>query len=330
MNLTTDYLGLTLRNPLVVGASPCCDDLDLCRRLEDAGASALVMHSLFEEQVEIEENARHQLLDGVANSHSEAADYFPRHEDYTLTPDLYLRQLLRLKSALRIPVIASLNGYRPGGWIDHARRLEDAGADAIELNLYSLPTDPDIDADALETDQLFIVREVVNSVTIPVSVKLSPWLTAPANFVRQVELSGAKGVVMFNRFYQPDFSIEDLDVHPQLRLSDSSELLLRLRWLAIVSARSELSLAASGGVHTSSDFIKALLAGADVVQVVSSVLRHGACVLPTLLNGLQAWMREHEYTSVDQLRGALNLARCPHPAAHERANYLQVLQSWRV
>jgi dihydroorotate dehydrogenase (fumarate) len=330
MNLSTDYLGLTLRNPLVVGASPCCDDLDLCRRLEDAGASALVMHSLFEEQVEFEENARYQLLDGIAGSHSEAADYFPHYEDYSLTPDLYLRQLLRLKSALSIPVVASLNGYRPGGWIDHARRIEDAGADALELNLYSLPTDPETDADAIETDQLFIVREVVNSVNIPVSVKLSPWLTAPANFARQLELSGAKGVVMFNRFYQPDFDLDDLDVQPQLRLSDSSELLLRLRWLAIVSPKTELSLAASGGVHTSSDFIKALLAGADIVQVVSTVLRHGACVLPTLLNGLQAWMREHEYASVDQLRGALNLARCPQPAAHERANYLNVLQSWRV
>lgn len=330
MNLSTDYLGLTLRNPLVVGASPCCDDLDLCRRLEDAGASALVMHSLFEEQVDLEENARHQLLDGIAESHSEAADYFPHYDDYTLTPDLYLRQLLRLKSALRIPVIASLNGYRPGGWIDHARRIEDAGADALELNLYSLPTDPETDADAVETDLLFIVREVVNSVNIPVAVKLSPWLTAPANFVRQLELAGAKGAVMFNRFYQPDFSIEDLDVHPQLRLSDSSELLLRLRWLAIVSPHTKLSLAASGGVHTSSDFIKALLAGANAVQVVSAVLRHGTCALPTLLNGLQAWMREHEYHSVGQLRGALNLARCPQPAAHERANYLNVLQSWRV
>lgn len=330
MNLSTDYLGLTLRNPLVVGASPCCDDLDLCRRLEDSGASALVMHSLFEEQVDLEENARHVLLDGIAESHSEAADYFPHYEDYSLTPDLYLRQLLRLKSALRIPVIASLNGYRPGGWIDHARRIEDAGADALELNLYSLPTDPELGADAVEAELLFIVREVVNSVNIPVAVKLSPWLTAPANFARQLELAGAKGAVMFNRFYQPDFSIEDLDVHPQLRLSDSSELLLRLRWLAIVSPKTKLSLAASGGVHTSSDFIKALLAGANIVQVVSAVLRHGACTLPTLLNGLQAWMREHEYTSVDQVRGALNLARCPQPAAHERANYLNVLQSWRV
>lgn len=330
MNLSTDYLGLTLRNPLVVGASPCCDDLDLCRRLEDAGASALVMHSLFEEQVELEENARHQLLDGISESHAEATNYFPHYEDYSLTPDLYLRQLARLKSALGIPVIASLNGYRAGGWIDHARRLADAGADALELNLYSLPTDPDIDADAIETDLCFIVREIVASVNVPVAVKLSPWLTAPANFVRQLELAGASGVVLFNRFYQPDFSIEDLDVHPQIRLSDSSELLLRLRWLAIISPHARLSLAASGGVHTSGDFIKALLAGAHAVQIVSTLLRHGPAALSTLLEGLRAWMREHEYHSIEQLRGALNLARCPHPAAHERANYLHLLQSWRV
>lgn len=330
MNLSTDYLGLTLRNPLVVGASPCCDDLALCRRLEEAGASAIVMHSLFAEQVEFEENARRQLIDGVAESHSEAASYFPRFEDYSLTPDLYLRQLTRLKSVLSIPVIASLNGHRPGAWLDHARRLADAGADALELNLYSLATDPELDSDSVESEQLFIVREITQAVAIPVSVKLSPWLTTPAHFTRQLELAGAAGAVLFNRFYQPDFSIEDLDVHPHLKLSDSSELLLRLRWLAIVSPNSRLGLACSGGVHTSSDFIKALLAGADVVQVVSTVLRHGACSIETLLTGLRAWMREHEYTSVSQLRGALNLARCPYPTAHERANYLQVLQSWRV
>lgn len=330
MNLSTDYLGLTLRNPLVIGASPCCDDLDVCRRLEDAGAAALVMHSLFEEQITFEENARLQLIDGVAESHPEAGDYFPHYEDYPLTPDLYVRQLARLKSTLSIPVIASLNGSRPGGWIDQARRLEEAGADALELNLYSLATDPDLDSDDVESDQLFIVGQVVESVKIPVAVKLSPWITAPAHFVKQVELRGAKGVVMFNRFYQPDFSIEDLEVQPQLKLSDSSELLLRLRWLSIVSPHTRLSLAASGGVHTSTDLIKTLLAGAHSAQVVSTVLRHGAAAVNTLLTGLQAWMREHEYHTIEELRGALNLARCPNPAAHERANYLNVLQSWRV
>lgn len=330
MNLSTDYLGLKLRNPLIIGASPCCDDIDLCRRLEDGGAAALVMHSLFEEQVEFEENARYQLLDGIAESHAEASDYFPHYDDYSLTPDLYIRRLSQLKAALSIPVIASLNGHRPGGWIDYAHRLECAGADALELNLYSLATDPALDAGAIESDQLFIVRQVVESVKIPVSVKISPWHTAPAHFIAQLEKAGAQGAVLFNRFYQPDFSIEDLDVHPQLRLSDSSELLLRLRWLAIVSPHSKLSLAASGGVHTSSDFIKSLLAGAHATQVVSTVLRHGSAAVQTLLEGLGIWMREHEYHSISEMRGALNLARCPNPTAHERANYLNVLQSWRV
>jgi dihydroorotate dehydrogenase (fumarate) len=330
MNLSTDYLGLTLRNPLVVGASPCCDNLEVCQRLQDAGAAALVMHSLFAEQVEFEENARLRLIDGIAESNPEATDYFPHYDDYALTPELYLRQLTRLKATLQIPVIASLNAHRPGAWMDHAKRLADAGADALELNLYALATDPDTDASDVESEQIFIVRQVVESVRIPVSVKISPWHTAPANFLREVELAGAKGAVLFNRFYQPDFNLEDLDVHAQLKLSDSSELLQRLRWLAIVSPHTRLSLAASGGVHTAQDLLKALLAGAHAVQVVSAVLRHGAIAVSTLLQGLETWMRDRDYATIDQLRGALNLAHCPNAEAHERANYLQVLQSWRV
>jgi dihydroorotate dehydrogenase (fumarate) len=330
MNLSTSYLGLTLRNPLIVGASPCCDDLDVCRRLEATGAAALVMHSLFEEQVEFEEAARYRLMEGTAESNPEARGYFPGQEDYSLTPDLYLRQLARLKATLKIPVIASLNGYRPGGWVDHARRIEATGADALELNLYSLPTDPDTDADTIESDQLFIVRGVIESVTIPVSVKLSPWHTAPAHFIRELELCGAKGVVLFNRFYQPDFDIEDLAVKPQLRLSDSSELLLRLRWLAIVSPHARISLAASGGVHTSEDVIKTILAGAHATQLVSAILRHGPSVLADILYGLTNWLESHDYENLDQMRGALNLSRCPDPAAHERANYVKILQSWKV
>jgi dihydroorotate dehydrogenase (fumarate) len=330
MNLTTSYLGLSLRNPLIVGASPCCDDLDLCRRLEDAGASALVMHSLFEEQVEFEDAARFRLFEATAESNPEARDYFPNFEDYSLTPDLYLRQLARLKAALKIPVIASLNGHRPGGWIDHARRLEATGADALELNLYSLPTDPDTDADTIENEHFFVVRGVIESVHIPVSVKLSPWLTAPAHFVKELELCGVKGVVLFNRFYQPDFDIEDLAVRPQLRLSDSTELLLRLRWLAIVSPFTKLSLGASGGVHNAEDVIKSILAGAHATQMVSAILRNGPHVLTDTLHGLNHWLKAHEYESLAQLRGALDLSRCPDPAAHERANYIKILQSWKV
>jgi dihydroorotate dehydrogenase (fumarate) len=330
MNLSTDYLGLKLRNPLVIGASPCCDSLDACRRLQDAGASALVMHSLFAEQVEFEENARLRLIDGISESNPEALDYFPHYDDYALTPELYLRQLTRLKATLQIPVVASLNAHRPGAWMDHAKRLADAGADALELNLYALATDADVEAADVEAEQIFIVRQVVESVRVPVSVKISPWHTAPANFLRQVEMAGAKGAVLFNRFYQPDFDLEELEVHPHLKLSDSSELLARLRWLAIVSPHTRLSLAASGGVHTTQDFVKALLAGAHAVQLVSAVLRHGAIAITNILGGVETWMRDREYATIDQLRGALNLAHCPNAEAHERANYLQVLQNWRV
>lgn len=330
MNLATTYLGLNLRNPVVVGASPCCDDVALCRSLEQAGAAALVMHSLFEEQVELEENARHVLIDGIAGGQAEAADYFPHVDDYALPPDLYLRRLDELKHALSIPVIASLNGQRPGGWIDYARRLESAGADALELNLYSLPSDPEQDAETVEGDQLFIVGEVCRSVKIPVAVKISPWLTAPAHYVRQLEQAGARGVVMFNRLYQPDFDIEQLEVHPHLRLSDPAELLMRLRWLAIVSPKTGLALAASGGIHAPEDMIKALLAGAHATQVVSAVLRRGPEAIRSLLVGLVAWMQEHGYENLSEVRGALNHARCPDPSAFERANYLQILQGWRV
>lgn len=330
MDLTTDYLGLRLRNPLVIGASPCCDSIEVCQRLQDAGAAALVMHSLFAEQVELEENARLRLIDGIAESNPEAVDYFPHYDDYALTPELYVRQLEKLKATLTIPIIASLNAHRPGAWMEHARRLADAGADALELNLYALATDPDVSATEVESEQIFIIREVAESVKIPVSVKISPWHTAPANFLRQVEQAGAKGAVLFNRFYQPDFDLEELEVHPHLKLSDSSELLQRLRWLAIVSPNTRLSLAASGGVHTAADFLKALVAGAHAVQVVSAVLRHGGVAVSSLLSGVETWMRDREYESVAQLRGSLNLEHCPNPEAHERANYLQVLQSWRV
>ncbi len=330
MNLATTYLGLNLRNPVIVGASPCCDDLDLCKRLEQAGAAALVMHSLFEEQVDLEENARHTLIDGVSGSHAEASDYFPHVDDYALPPEAYVRQLAALKATLSIPVIASLNGHRPGGWIDYARRLEAAGADALELNLYSLPTDPEQDAEGVEGDQLFIVGEVCRSIKIPVAVKISPWLTAPAHYVRQLEQAGAKGVVMFNRLYQPDFDIEELEVHPHLRLSDPAELLMRLRWLAIISPQSSLTLAASGGVHSPEDLIKSLLAGAHAAQIVSTVLRRGPEAVRSLLVGLVAWMQDRGYENIVELRGALNHARCPNPTAFERANYLQILQSWRV
>jgi len=330
MKLTTDYLGLKLKNPLMVGASPFCDNIDAASRLEDAGASAIVMRSLFEEQIDYEQRALSFLIDTPAESFAEATSYFPGYSEYQLTPDHYLKQLAHLKNTLKIPVIASLNGHRPGGWTDYARRLEQAGADAIELNLYQLATNPRESGEVIEHGMLATVRDVVSTVKIPVAVKLSAFHTAPANFALELERAGAKGVVLFNRLYQPDFNLEDLDVQPHLRLSDSTELLLRLRWLAVISPHLHGSLACSGGVHNREDVIKALLAGAHTVQLVSVLLKQGPGVLTMLLEGLRRWMDEHDYTDVGELRGALNLKRCPDPAAHERANYIRILQSWRV
>jgi len=330
MKLTTDYLGLKLRNPLIVGASPFGDNLNSAVQLQDAGAAALVMRSLFEEQIDMESRALNYLLEMPAESYSEATSYFPHYEEYQLTPDHYLRQIASLRSALTIPVIASLNGTRPGGWTDYAARFESAGASAIELNLYSLVTDPKLSSGQVEEDMLETVRAVTSTVKIPVAVKISAFHAAPANFAVALETAGAKGVVVFNRFYQPDLNIEELEVKPELKLSDSSELLMRLRWLAIISPHLKGSLASTGGAHNAHDVIKAILAGANAVQMVSVFLKHGPRYLSTILQGLVCWMEEHGYESVDQFRGAMNLRRCPDPTAFERANYQRILQSWKV
>ncbi len=330
MNLETTYLGLTLRNPIVVGASPFCDNLDQARRLEEAGAAALVMHSLFEEQIDLEQQALLHHLETPAESHYEATSYFPTYDEYHLTPSTYLRTLERLKTALTIPVIASLNGRRPGGWVDYARRLEAAGADALELNTYQLASDPALTGEDVEGDILEIVRCVTATVKIPVSVKLSPFHASLSHFAAELEQQGAAGLVLFNRFYQPDFDIDELEVIPRLKLSYSSELLLRLRWLSILSPHLKGSLACSGGVHTGEDLIKAILGGAHAVQLVSVLLENGPRAIPAMLDGLRSWMIEHEHTDLHKVRGALNLKRCPDPAAHERANYIKILQSWKI
>ncbi len=330
MNLETHYLGLKLSNPLIVGASPYCDDLYAARKLQDAGAAAIVMRSLFEEQIEQEQIALAHHVETAAESTSEARSYFPEFEEYQLLPDEYLRQLERLRATLSIPVIASLNGCHPGGWTDYAARFEAAGANAIELNLYQLVTDPFMQGDDVEAEMLETVSSVTSAVKVPVAVKISPFHTSPAHFVTGLENAGASGVVLFNRFYQPDFNVEELDVEPQLKLSMPSELLLRLRWLAILSPHLKGSLAVTGGVHSAEGIVKSILAGAHGVQLVSVLLRHGPQVITSLLDGLRRWMSDHEYTSVEQFRGALNLKRCPSPAAYERANYQRMLQSWRV
>jgi dihydroorotate dehydrogenase (fumarate) len=328
MDLSTTYLGLRLAHPLMPGASPMVDDLDTVRRLEDAGASAIVMRSLFEEQITREQLAAHRHLDGPSESFAEALSYLPPTDAFAFGPDTYLEQLRRIRAAVGVPVIASLNGTTPGGWIDYARLMEQAGAHALEVNLYVIPTDPEQSGHAVEEQSLAVVRAVTAAVTIPVAVKLSPFYSSLPHFVRRVEAAGARGVVLFNRFYQADIDVETLGLARVLALSDPSELLLRLRWLAVLSGRTGLSLAASGGVHGPLDAIKAMMSGAHAVQMVSGLLIHGPARLRSVLAGICAWLEEHEYDSFAQMCGSMSLARCPEPSAYERANYMTLLQSF--
>jgi len=328
MDLTTHYLGLTLPHPLMPGASPMVDDLDTVRRLEDAGAAAIVMHSLFEEQLAGEGPASLRHVDAHAESFPEASSYLPSPVEYRLGPHAYLEQIQRIKAAVRLPVIASLNGVTEGGWLRYAGLLQQAGADALELNVYYLATDPDETATTVETRAVSMVAAVKRAVGIPVAVKLSPFFSSFAGFARCLEEAGADGLVLFNRFYQADIDVESLELMRSLHLSDPSELLLRLRWLAILWGRVNTDLAVTGGVHAASDAIKAVMAGASAVQMVSALLKNGPEHLGVVLAAMREWMEEHEYDSLAQMKGSMSLRRCPDPAAYERANYVQILQGW--
>jgi dihydroorotate dehydrogenase (fumarate) len=330
MDLSTTYLGLRLATPFMPGASPMADQLDWVRRLEDAGASAIVLRSLFEEQITREQSGMVYHMEVSAHGHAEALSYFPRPEDFAFGPDEYLEQVRRVKAAVNVPVIGSLNGTSAEGWLDYARRIEQAGADALELNVYFLATEFEVSGEAIERRVASLVRTVRKAVAIPVAVKLSPFFSSLSHFARELDEIGADGLVLFNRFYQPDIDIEALEATPTLHLSDSMELPLRLRWLAILSGRVKASLAVSGGVHTAHDAIKAVMTGAHAVQMVSALLRHGPTHLRTLVSEVSHWMEQHEYESVTQMRGSMNLLRSPDPGAFERANYMRVLQSLRV
>lgn len=330
MNLSTTYLGLPISNPILPGASPLVDDLDMVRRLEDAGAGAIVMHSLFEEQITSEQIAEFAHTENPAESFAEAVSYFPAMEDYALGPDRYLEQISRIKDAVRVPVIGSLNGVSMGGWTDHARLIEQAGADALELNVYYIATDPDESGSMVEKRVMDILRGVKEKVSIPVAVKLSPFFSSPAHFAKELDALGAAGVVLFNRFYQPDIDIEELEATHRLDLSNSTELRLRLRWAAILHGHLRGDISLSGGVHTVEDVIKAVMCGATTVQTVSALLKHGPSYLAKLTAGLRHWLEEHEYQSVEQMRGSMSLRHCPDPSVFERANYLRVLQLWKV
>ena len=329
MNLETTYLGLKLRTPLMVGASPLADKDDLVKRMEDAGVSAIVMHSLFAEQIEGTSAAIARHIHRWDDNFAEATSFFPDVDDFVLGPKEYLDRIAAIKAAVGVPVIASLNGTHLGSWIEHARLVEQAGADALELNTYFLATRRDESAAEVEQRVVDIARAVRDTVRIPVAVKLSPFYTSVAHMVGQLEDVGINGVVMFNRFFQPEIDADALEVTPHLSLSNTEDLRLRIRWLALLRDQTKLSLACTGGVHQAQDLVKALLAGADVVQIVAAVLNRGPEAVRTLLRGLEGWMEEHEYQSVTEMRGALSLRNCPDAEAYERGNYLKTIQLWK-
>ncbi len=330
MDLSTNYLGLRLFNPFMPGASPMADQMDWVKRLEDAGASAIVLRSLFEEQITREQEGMIHHMEVTGGSSAEALSYFPHPDDFMFGPDEYLAHVAKVKEAVNVPVIASLNGTTPEGWLKHARLMQQAGADAIELNVYLLATNPAETGLVVERRVLEVVRAVKQNVTIPVAVKLSPFFSSLAHFAQELDLLGADGLVLFNRFYQPDIDIEALEVAPTLHLSDSMELPLRLRWLAILSGHVRASLGVSGGVHTAADAIKSVMAGAHAVQLVSALIAQGPRHVRTLIDEMTEWMEKHEYASLEQMQASMSLQRCPDPAAFERANYMKVLQSLRV
>ncbi len=326
MELGTRYLGLDLENPLVVGSSPMACDLDLARRLEDAGAAAIVMPSLFEEQLLGQQLEAGLPIDEPAAQFLGVREQLPVPESYALSPDDYYERIARLKRTVAIPVIASLNGHSAGYWLEAAGYLESAGADALELNVYRVATDATRPAEAIERETAEVVRAAHEAVRLPIAVKLSPFYTSLPHVAARLAGAGAEGLVLFNRFYQPDIDLETLAVERQLALSDPAELLLRLRWLAILRGHHGLALAASGGVHSAADAAKALLAGADVVQLVSVLLRHGPTALTRIRSELVSWLAERSFLSVDEARGRLSLAGATSPDAYERANYLHFLQ----
>lgn len=328
MDLSTSYLGLKLKNPFIIGASPYCDNLSLCQQLCEAGASALVMHSLFEEQLMAETNAPfvpEKSEYGVKSNNS-----LPNYSDYHLNPEHYVRQLKRLTQLVDVPIIASLNGRKLGGWVDYAQRMEDAGAAAIELNLYQLTADPAIPGDEIEADMLQVVRTVAASVEVPVAVKLTPFHSALPHFAARLSENGAAGITLFNRIHQSDIDLVKMEKVTHLRLSEPSDLLLRLRWLSILSPDFPGSLACSGGVHHAADAAKALLVGADIVQIVSAVLKHGPERLGELIAGLEAWMASAGYEGIADFRGRLSHQKVSDAGSIERADYISVLQTWKV
>ncbi len=327
-DLSTDYLGLRLKNPLVPSASPLSKTIDSALRLEDAGASALVMYSLFEEELRAEDAMLDRFLLHGDLGHAESDGFLPAHGRLKGGLERYLEQLQRLKGRLEIPVVASLNGVTPAGWVDLGRELEGAGADALELNVYHVAADPDLAGDAVEARYLELLGELRRVVSLPIVMKLSPFFSSLPHFVQRLEEAGAQGVALFNRFYQPDIDLDTLRMSDQLHLSTPEEALLRIRWVAILHGRTRMTLAATGGVHSEAEALKLLLAGADVVHLASCILQHGPERLTRILAFMQNWMQEKEYASVAQLKGSMSQQHLPDPSVMARASYLRVLDSY--
>lgn len=328
MDLSTTYLGMHLKNPIVPSSSPLSRDIGTVKRMEDAGASAVVMWSLFEEQLQFDAKELHHFLTYGTESFAEAVSYFPEHEEYNLGPDEYLNHISKLKEAVDIPIIGSLNGVSTGGWIDYAKKMQEAGADALELNVYYIPTNPNLSSSDVEYIYLDILKAVKDSVNIPVSMKLGPYFTSLSNMALRLADAGADGLVLFNRFYQPDIDIENLEVFPNLLLSTPQEMRLPLRWIAVLYGRVNVDFSATTGIYTVEDVLKMLMAGASTTQMCSALLRHGIGRITEILTDLKTWMEEHEYDSVAMMKGSMSQKSCPEPAAFERANYMKTLNSY--
>lgn len=328
MDLSTKYLGLNLRTPLVPAASPMSEEIDTIKEMEDAGASAVVLYSLFEEQLRQDSAELAHNMEQGTESFAEALSYFPEPEEFRLGPDEYLSHIAKAKAAVKIPIIASLNGSSTGGWTQYAKAIQQAGADALELNIYYIPTDMNKTSVEIEQTYLDILRAVKSSVSIPVAVKLSPFFTNFANMAKRLEQCGANGLVLFNRFYQPDIDLESLEVKPNILLSTPMAMRVPLRWIALLFGQLRANLAATSGIHRASDVLKMLMAGADVTMLCSALLRHGPRQIGVIERDLIAWMQEHEYESVAQLKGSLSQKNCADPSAFERAQYMKALSQF--
>ena len=328
VDLKTNYLGLSLKNPLVASASPLSKKVETAAELEKAGVAAIVMYSLFEEQIIQESLKLDRDLSRGTYSFSEALDFIPDYGTYSIGPENYLEQLANVKQAVNIPVIGSLNGVTSGGWVDYAQKIEQAGADALELNLYDLATDPDVTSSQLEDGHISLVSDIRKQVNIPIAIKLSPFYTALPNFARRLTEAGADGLVLFNRFYQPDFDLEELEVVPNLVLSDSHELRLPLRWIAILFGQIQADFALTSGLHNAEDLLKSIMAGASVAMTASELLHNGIERVSVILADLQTWMEEHEYESINQMKGSMSQKAVDKPDTFERANYMKVLSSY--